>query len=189
MGGAIPALAILAVLGLSGCATLSEEQCRAARWEEVGRGDGRRGERPEQLETHRKACASHGLEPDADEWRRGYQQGVNEFCTPAGGYNAGRAKAGDVSLCAGRRGEQEFLAAYRHGGQVYQLLREVREMYRQLRIMVAENPQAGLGLHDSDFVKALQRRELWLRQRDGEYCAQYGVERLTDEDLDPDSVR
>ncbi|MGH8481033.1 MAG: DUF2799 domain-containing protein [Nevskiaceae bacterium] len=189
-------LALLAVLGLAGCATMSAEQCRAGKWEETGRADGRHGERPEQLEKHRETCATHGIEPSADQWSRGYQQGVNEFCTPAGGYTAGRANLGDVSLCAGRRGEQEFLTAHRQGGQVYELLREVREMYRNLRISLAERYRVGgpgsvdtWELSNSEFVKTLKRRERWLRQRDGEYCDQYGVEPLTDADLDPDSVR
>jgi len=197
----IRALALLAggfvaALGLSGCATMSGEQCRTAKWEETGRTDGRRGQRPEQFETHREACARHGVEPKADEWRRGYQQGVGEFCTPAGGYDTGRANVGDASLCAGRPGEQEFLAARQHGHQVFVLLSEVRERYRDLRMALAESySEGGAGnddawrLRDSEFVRTLRRREQWLRQRDGEFCDKYGVERLTDADLDPDSAR
>jgi hypothetical protein len=191
---AIRRLAVLAALGLAGCATMSGEQCRTANWEETGRTDGRRGQRPEQFEAHREACARHGVEPEADEWRRGYQRGVGEFCTPAGAYNAGRANLGDASLCAGRPGEQEFLAAHRHGGQIFMLLREVREMYRDLRMALAESYSEGGNndvwrLSNSKFVRTLRRREQWLTQRDGEFCDKYGVERLTDADLDPDSVR
>ncbi len=189
-------LALLAMLGLAGCATMSAERCHDAKWEELGRADGRRGEQPQKLEQRREACASHGVEPKVEDWRRGYEQGVGEFCTPAGGYNAGRANTGDESLCAGRPGEPEFLAAYKQGGQVFVLLREVREMYRQLRTSLVEaNRQGGPGnlkgydLGNSEFVKTLRRRELWLRQRDGEFCDKYGVERLTDADIDPDSAR
>jgi hypothetical protein len=189
-------LALSMALGLAGCATLSGEECRTAKWEETGRADGRRGERPDRFAQHREACARHAIEPKADDWRRGYEQGVNEFCTPAGGYNAGRANEGDRSLCAGRPGEQEFLAAHKHGGQVFVLLREVREMYRDLRMALADSyRQDGPGSNDvlqlsnSEFVKTLRRREAWLKQRDGEFCDAYGVERLTDADIDPDSVR
>jgi hypothetical protein len=192
---AIRLLALLATLGLPGCATMSAEHCRDAQWEELGRADGRRGEQPQKLEQHRAACASHGLEPKVEDWRRGYEQGVGEFCTPAGGYNAGRANTGDEALCAGRPGEQEFLAAHKHGGQVFVLLREVREMYRDMRMALAESYRENGPGHDdrwrlsnSEFVRKLQRREQWLKQRDGEFCDKYGVERLTDADFDPDSV-
>ncbi len=186
----------IAVLGLAGCATMSAEHCRDAKWEELGRADGRRGEQARKLEQHREVCASHGLEPKAEEWRRGYEQGVGEFCTPAGGYNAGRANVGDASLCAGRPGQPEFLAAHQHGGQVFVLLREVREMYRDMRMALAERYSQGepidneaWRLNNSEFTRTLRRRELWLKQRDGEFCDKYGVERLTDADLDPDSAR
>ena len=64
---------------------------------------------------------------------------------------------------------------------------------RSVRGMCAETRGPGSNaaweLSNSEFVKTLKRRERWLRQRDGKYCDQYGVERLTDADLDPGAAR
>jgi hypothetical protein len=180
-------LILLVALALAGCATtMSERECRDADWDALGHADGVRGEPPARLEQRRKACDGA---VKADEWRHGYERGVGEFCTPAGGYNAGRAGTGEPSVCAGRPNEEPFRTAYKHGEQVHVMLREVRELYRKFRYAAEQRADAGLGLRDTELVRSLERREAWLRQRDDEFSERYGVERLTDDDLDPDRVR
>jgi hypothetical protein len=182
-------LILLATLALAACATtMSARECRDADWDELGHRDGVRGEPATRLDERRTACAGEGT-VNAEAWRRGYERGIGEFCTPAGGYNAGRADVGEESLCAGRPNEEAFRAAYKHGGQVHVLLREVRELYRKFRYEAEQRTDKGLGLRDTEFVRSLERREAWLRQRDDEFSERYGVERLSDDDLDPDRVR
>lgn len=184
---------LLAAVALGGCASMGPEQCKAAKWEEVGHADGARGRTPDRFDSYRKDCAEHGIEPQQDLWKRGYDVGLSEFCTPAGGYGAARAGEGEVELCAGRRGEDEFRAAFKHGREVNSLLREVRELYAKLRNNVAA---ALSGEYNRDEVtrmrinvnpdveNTLRRRQQLLEQRDREFCEKYGVTQLTREDFE-----
>ncbi|MGQ0585924.1 MAG: DUF2799 domain-containing protein [Gammaproteobacteria bacterium] len=189
----VRALALLAALALGGCASMGPEQCKAARWEKLGRADGARGETPDRFESYRKDCAEHGIEPPAEVWRRGYETGLNEFCTPAGAYPAARAGHGEAELCAGRHGEEEFHTAFKHGRQVNLMLREVREMYARLRdgvaaVMSGEYSRDQITVFraraNPDLVDSLRRRQVLLEQHDRVFCEKYGVAPLAQEDFE-----
>jgi hypothetical protein len=50
----------LVIAGLSGCATLSEEECAMSDWHTIGFEDGSRGYTADRLGDHRRACAGGG---------------------------------------------------------------------------------------------------------------------------------
>ena len=78
-----------ALLALSSCASLNEDQCRAGDWREIGFADGAAGRGAERIEAHRKACAEYGIVPDAAAWRTGRDQGLRLYCVPAKAYDVG----------------------------------------------------------------------------------------------------
>jgi hypothetical protein len=81
------------VLALASCASLSEEECRAADWFQIGVTDGAEGRGPERLEAHRRACADLGIAPDAERWLQGRERGLRLYCTPQKAYEVGRRGA------------------------------------------------------------------------------------------------
>lgn len=189
LGGSGRALALLAALALAGCATMSDKECRAADWEAVGRADGVRGALPDELERHRKSCALHGIVPEEQRWREGYAKGLDEFCTPKGGYIAGRSGSGRKQACAGKPQETAFLAAFAHGQEVHTLLREIRELYRALheldmaasaREQYTAYEYEQLRLRAADLAGALQRRQWETRRLDERYAIDYGAPLLSD---------
>jgi len=194
---AVPALLLaggfIAVLALGGCASMGPEQCEAAKWEEIGHADGARGETLDRFDSYRKDCGEHGIEPPQALWKRGYDVGLGEFCTPAGAYGAARAGYGKVELCAGRRGEEELRTAFKHGREVNSLLREVRELYAKLRDNVAAVLSGEYGRDEvtrmrmntnPDLENTLRRRQQLLEQRDRQFCEMYGVTPLTRDDFE-----
>lgn len=66
---------------LSGCATLSTEQCKIADWPEIGERDGRNGY-ANRIEKHQKACAKINVIPDRKLYTQGYKKGLNAYCQP-----------------------------------------------------------------------------------------------------------
>ncbi|MFU8822501.1 MAG: DUF2799 domain-containing protein [Gammaproteobacteria bacterium] len=56
----------LALIALAGCASISEDECRAIDWRTVGYEDGATGQGVERLSSRRQACARHGVVPDLD---------------------------------------------------------------------------------------------------------------------------
>ena len=80
-------LAALAVM--ASCASLSESECRRGAWYDVGLTDGARGQRASYIAEHSKACGEFGITPDAHEWQRGRDAGLNQYCTAANAYYVG----------------------------------------------------------------------------------------------------
>jgi hypothetical protein len=136
-GAAVVALA--AVLLVSGCATLSEEQCRMADWRRIGTDDGAHGHTEARLGEHAEACAKIGIRPDAAQWRAGWDQGVWMYCTPQVGWREGLAGHGYQGVCRGRN-EAAFLQAFEAGSELHRLQsridsahQEQQRLQRQLR--------------------------------------------------------
>lgn len=109
-----------AALVLSGCATMSSEECAATDWSAVGYEDGARGATMDRFSSHRKACTKHGIAPDFRAYKAGRQEGLVEFCQPGRGYDLGVRGGHYAGVCDAAL-EEEFLDAYRVGNELYKL--------------------------------------------------------------------
>jgi hypothetical protein len=70
----------LLLLTLAGCATLNEDECRTADWQELGRKDGRAGYSQSRLADHHEACGKHGVKPDERRYAEGRKEGLRSYC-------------------------------------------------------------------------------------------------------------
>jgi len=121
MGNKFRGLSIaLLALAMSGCATMSSEECALSDWSAVGFEDGARGYTTERFSSHRKACAKHGVTADFRAYQEGRDEGLVQFCQPSRGYNLG-ASGGTYNGVCDIALEEEFLDAYRVGHQLYTL--------------------------------------------------------------------
>ena len=82
-------IAILFLLALAACATLSEDQCRSGDWQAIGARDGADGRTPDYIQKHAKACLDYGIAPDPVLWEKGRQQGLPLYCRPANAWEEG----------------------------------------------------------------------------------------------------
>ena len=69
------------------------------------------------------------MTPDRAAYESGRAEGVAAYCTPAGGYAAGRAGRAYEGVCAADTPD-EFFAAYRHGRAYYALRRRIAALER-----------------------------------------------------------
>jgi len=111
---------VLATLVMSGCASMSSEECALSDWSAVGYEDGSRGYTTERFSSRRKACAKHGVTADFRAYQEGRDEGLVEFCQPSRGYNLG-VNGGTYNGVCDVALEEEFLDAYRVGNQLYGL--------------------------------------------------------------------
>ena len=74
---------------VAGCAGMNRNECLSANWYAVGLEDGARGQPLERLGTHRRACAEHGVAPDAERYVAGRNEGLKGFCTYERGFSEG----------------------------------------------------------------------------------------------------
>ena len=122
---------ILAVLLISGCATLSESQCMAGDWETVGYRDGLAGKQSAELLDHQNACVRHGVIPDRTEYLAGWEDGVRQFCQPNNGFAVGESGRDFVSVCP--QGMQDaFYEAYQEGRRLHLAEAEIEAVNRQI---------------------------------------------------------
>ncbi len=110
----------LMILGLSGCASMSADECLMSDWSAIGYEDGARGYTTDRFSQHRKACAKHGVAADFEAYKRGREDGLLEFCQPARGYNFG-VNGGRYNGVCSADVEPEFVQAYNAGYHLYTL--------------------------------------------------------------------
>ncbi len=113
-------LTILALIGLSGCATMSGDECLTSDWHAIGFEDGSRGYTMDRLSNHRKACAKHGVTPDFQAYQTGRDEGLGDYCQPSRGFNLGASGSRYNGVCPSHS-ERYFLDAYNAGFQLYSL--------------------------------------------------------------------
>lgn len=144
---------------LTGCATLSQEECVNANWQTIGFEDGIQGYYTDRVRLHREACAEHGVAPDMDAYLRGHHQGLERFCTHRKGLELGAKGASYNNVCPDELA-QRFLTGYQEGRRIHQLSTELntaRKDYDDLALEI-DNLRAELE----------KKREMVIAQSTGE---------------------
>lgn len=130
-------IGLLACVGLGGCASLSEDQCRGGNWQEIGSRDGAEGRTTDYLQNHVKACSEYGVTPDATAWQAGRQAGLALYCTPERAYREGRLGRDVRPVCpAGQaaalsQANEKGRTWHRIGEEISEVQRDIREAQRQ----------------------------------------------------------
>ena len=117
-------LLTIIVASLSGCATMSGDECMTSDWSAIGYEDGARGYTTDRFANHRKACAKHGVTPDFAAYQSGRDQGLVEYCQPNRGFNVGSNGGRYNGVCSVNL-EADFLDAYNAGYHLYSLRSQV----------------------------------------------------------------
>lgn len=128
---------VLTIAVLSGCASMSSEECANSDWVAIGYEDGSRGYTSDKFGSRRKACAKHGVTADFKAYQEGRDEGLVEFCQPGRGYNLGVSGGTYYGVCDVAM-EEEFLDAYRVGLQLHDLRSNVNNANSRIYSKEAE---------------------------------------------------
>ncbi len=94
---------ILLLFGLffliSGCSTMSAEECKVAQWEYVGQKDASEGYDRLRFAKYTKACNKAHVIPNQELYNKGYDAGLKLYCTPQNIFDLGLSGGGDYSIC------------------------------------------------------------------------------------------
>lgn len=111
-------LALLGLLGLAGCATVSPAEraafCQAVDWREYGRNDGLLGVPAAERAELFADCSELGHAPDTQGYAAGRAEGLAEYCTLETGYEVGREGRRYRDVCPPEL-EIAFLQGYEEG--------------------------------------------------------------------------
>jgi len=119
------------MLAISGCASMSADECLTSDWRGIGFEDGALGYTAGRLSQHRKACAKFGVTPDWQAYQDGRVEGLREYCQPQTGFNLGVGGGKYNGVCSIDQ-EADFLDAFRSGSQLYTLRSNVDSTNAQI---------------------------------------------------------
>jgi hypothetical protein len=106
---ALPILGTAALL--SGCVSITPEQCESVNWADVGYEAGVTAEPFNLNSSFEQKCAELGVLPNEAAYRSGYDQGAADYCTPLGVFSKAVERNAPLGLCNDPTGELAELAA------------------------------------------------------------------------------
>lgn len=124
-------LVIGTLLFLSGCQTISRDQCQAEDWAGMGKADAASGFAMDRFDVIAKDCGSYGINPDPEEYEAGWKKGVLLYCKPLNGFNRGRAGDGLSQICPPELAGP-MSSAYKLGRQIYDARSDLRRVERRV---------------------------------------------------------
>ena len=137
---------IAALVLLAGCATLSEDACRAGDWRGIGYADGTKGRDAAFIQQHAKACADYGITPKFEPWAGGRQEGLKVYCTPSRAWREGaqgrrlRPVCPNEDLDRLERANSRGLTYHRIEDEIGDARREIRSINQRLLSLPADDP-------------------------------------------------
>jgi uncharacterized small protein (DUF1192 family) len=138
---------LVAMLALTGCASMNKDECLTVDWRTIGFEDGVAGYSGDRIGQHRKACAKHGVSPDLAAYQSGREQGLREFCRPQNGFHLGARGGGYDGFCPAEL-DDEFTRAYQSGRQLYTLEARLQNATYQL-----DSKRRALNATEEDIVR------------------------------------
>ncbi|MDF2177972.1 DUF2799 domain-containing protein [Aliiglaciecola sp. CAU 1673] len=112
---------------MSGCATLSKQECQTADWQIIGMEDGASGKPASFVGEHRKACAEYGIAPDLAAYQKGHAKGLKEYCNYDNGYRLAESGGAYNQVCT-QADYPLFVQGFQRGAVAYQHLSEIRKL-------------------------------------------------------------
>ncbi|OUS30104.1 hypothetical protein A9Q99_06375 [Gammaproteobacteria bacterium 45_16_T64] len=179
------------LMWVSGCSTLSKEECQSADWQLIGFEDGTQGFLLQRIGEHRKACAEYGIAPRMDAYERGHQRGVLSYCTEANGLLVGKRGREYNGVCPADLAPP-FLFGHQKGMEIHNLAARVRQLAKQVEQKQVELFDVEEHLHAVEEslvatgVSVTERRALLDELRSLELSQQEGnreLDQLLDEKL------
>lgn len=162
-------LALAAITGLAGCASMSESECRVADWGRVGYTDGVRGDSESRVAAYPRIAARSASPPMR---RPTATVGMLALCSsapPINGWQQGqRGHSGKLASCQGQAGYALFAQYFDAGMQVYRtredMERNNREVHRlQKRLEESTKDDEKRKLRDE--LRDLDHQQFHLRNR------------------------
>lgn len=118
-----------AVIGLSGCASISKGECISGNWSDIGYKDGVTGSSRGKLADYTKTCAKYGKAPNRDAYLKAFENGLVKYCTFEQGLELGENGNNYNQVCSGNLASG-FSQGYDEGRAIYEIYREHKSLIR-----------------------------------------------------------
>lgn len=120
-------LGLVVLMGLMGCASMTVEECKVARWGEVGLRDGLAGAPLSRLSDLVKDCAEAKVSVDTPAYLQGRDQGLISYCRVENAGQLGLSGGTYAGVCPPHI-DGEFRRRFSLGREVYDARAQVRSL-------------------------------------------------------------
>ncbi|MES2260052.1 MAG: DUF2799 domain-containing protein [Pseudomonadota bacterium] len=121
-----PALLLLSAL-ISGCQTMTPDECKYANWKDIGLRDGLAGQPISQLGDRVNDCTKAGAQVDTAQYQAGREQGLHSYCRLENAAPLGLSGKSYAGVCPARI-DVEFRYRHQAGHAVYELRNKVSDL-------------------------------------------------------------
>jgi len=125
------AVVFLMVATLTGCASLSREQCRRGDWYGIGMADGQAGEAASRKDQHVRACSEYGIQINDQHYFDGYARGLDDYCRIDNAFESGLRGRRYQHVCPPAI-DALFERCNRAAYEVYRIKRELDRLEDQI---------------------------------------------------------
>ncbi len=120
-------MVVCAGLVVSGCSTMSADECRTANWNDIGMRDGLDGAPLSRLNDRAKDCSKAGTQVDHNSYLNSRERGLQSFCRIENAAPLGLNGTTYHGVCPGRI-DGEFRRRHQAGYAVHQLRTKVNDI-------------------------------------------------------------
>lgn len=138
-------IVIIGIISISGCATMSKEECQMANWQALGQADGAQGKLPDYISKRSKNCVKNGIQPNQVLWEKGRKEGLKDYCKANNVYAIGR-KGKDLSPVCGYMSKSEYntlMTSHKDGLKLYRFEKSIDRKREHLNKLQAEKNKVG----------------------------------------------
>ncbi|MCF6220183.1 MAG: DUF2799 domain-containing protein [Robiginitomaculum sp.] len=119
---------------LPACASISESECQAGNWADLGYRDGVNGKSRSRIADYVETCGEYGAGVDRSAYLSSYEAGLTYYCTYDKGFERGKDGSSYNAVCDGPMAV-DFRAGYDAGYGEY----ELRQRYEKYEEDIADS--------------------------------------------------
>lgn len=157
----IPFLTGLSI-ALSGCATLSRDECKSGDWHKIGLNDGNDGRTESRFKQHGKACELDRSEVSKAAYMAGREKGLANYCTKVRGYREGALGQKYYDVCKGPSGVQ-FSSGFEFGKRIHNTEKRSSDVANEIHAISQNLQQPSV---TAEQRISLQQKQLELQAED-----------------------
>lgn len=114
---------------------ISADKCQSTDWFAVGRDSGVKGQPSDKIMSTHMACQKKGVDISLEQYQKGWQMGISEYCSPDNAFNLGFRKKSTSKYCPIDM-KADFDQFYAWGKEAFGLEKQVKKKESQLKSKV-----------------------------------------------------
>ncbi len=119
------------LLLVSGCASISKEECKTGDWNGIGFKDGSAGKKIARIQGYIEECGKHGATVDRAAYEKGRNEGLKTYCSKDNGFRVGKDGSAMFDECPAAM-RPTFMKAWSMGNKIYELNKQLKNIESEM---------------------------------------------------------